>query len=48
MDRFKCSQEAISNAPSAWLVDCAASPSDYMLQAEIDLILLEIIRRGIA
>lgn len=45
MERFKRYQEAVSNVPTAWLVDCAASPSDNMRQAEIDLILLEITRR---
>ena len=45
MERFKRYQEAVSNVPSAWLVDCAASPSDNMREAEIDLILLEITRR---
>ena len=45
MDRFKRYQEAVSNVPSEWLVDCAASPSDNMRQAEVDLILLEITRR---
>ena len=46
--RYQRYQEAVSNVPTEWLVDCVIEPSDNMRQAEIDLILLEIIRRGIA
>ena len=45
MERFKRYQEAVSNVPTEWLIDCAASPSDNMRQAEVNLILLEIVRR---
>lgn len=48
MDRFKRYKEAVSSVNTEWLVDCVIEPSDNMRQAEIDLILLEIIRRGIA
>ena len=45
MERFKRYQEAVSNVPSSWLIDCALEPSDSMKQAHVDLILLEITRR---
>ena len=45
MERFKRYQEAVSNVNTEWLIDCAASPSDNMRQAEVNLILLEITRR---
>lgn len=45
MDRFKRYQEAVSNVDTEWLIDCALSPSDNMRQAEVNLILLEIVRR---
>ena len=48
MDRFKRYREAVSNVDTELLINCAITPSDNMRQAEIDLILLEIIRRGIA
>jgi hypothetical protein len=45
MERFKRYQEAVSNVPTEWLIDCAITPSDNMRQAEVNLILLEITRR---
>ena len=45
MERFKRYQEAVSNVPTEWLIDCAITPSDNMRQAEIDLILFEITQR---
>ena len=43
--RYQRYQEAVSNVPTEWLIDCAITPSDNMRQAEIDIILLEITQR---
>jgi prophage tail gpP-like protein len=49
MERFKDFQQLVSGfSDTEWLVDCAAMPSINMRQAQIDLILLEIIRREAA
>ena len=46
MDRFRDFQRLVFRFnDTAWLIDCAANPSEYMQQAHIDAILLEIIRR---
>ena len=46
MERFKDFQQLVSGfSDTEWLVDCAVIPSEYMQQAHIDVILLEIIRR---
>ena len=43
--RYQRYQEAVSNVPTEWLIDCAITPSDNRRQAEVNLILLEITRR---
>ena len=49
MDRFRDFQRMVHRfSDTAWLVDCAVNPSEYMQQAHIDIILLEIIRREVA
>ena len=49
MDRFKEFKQLVSGfSDTEWLVDCAVIPSEYMQQAHIDVILLEIIRREVA
>jgi hypothetical protein len=49
MDRFRDFQRMVHRfSDTAWLVDCAAQPGEYMQQAHIDVILLEIIRREVA
>jgi len=49
MDRFKDFQQLVTNfSDTGWLVDCAAMPSEYMRQAHVDQILMEIIRREAA
>lgn len=46
MDRFRDFQRLVSRfSDTAWLVDCAAKPGEYMQQAHIDVIILEIMRR---
>ena len=46
MDRFKDFQHLVSGfSDTDWLVDCAAKPGEYMQQAHIDVIILEIMRR---
>jgi hypothetical protein len=46
MDRFKDFQKLVSGfSDTDWLVDCAAKPGEYMQQAHIDVIILEIMRR---
>ena len=49
MDRFRDFQQLVSGfSDTEWLVDCAVMPSINMRQAQIDTILLEIIRRETA
>jgi len=46
MERFKNFQQLVSGfSDTDWLVDCAAMPSEYMQQAHVDQIVIEIIRR---
>lgn len=46
MDRFKDFQQLVSGfSDTDWLVDCAAMPSEYMKQAHVDQIVIEIIKR---
>ena len=46
MDRFKDFQQLVSGfSDTDWLVDCAAIPSDYVRQAHVEQIMLEIPRR---
>jgi len=46
MDRFKDFQQLVSGFnDTVWLVDAAAMPSEYMQQAHVDQIVIEIIRR---
>jgi hypothetical protein len=49
MDRFRDFKRLVHKfSDTAWLVDCAVNPSEYMQQAHIDVILLEILRRETA
>jgi hypothetical protein len=46
MDRFKDFQQLVTSfSDTDWLVDCAAMPSDYVRQAHVEQIMLEITRR---
>jgi len=46
MGRFKEFQQLVSGfSDTYWLVDAAAMPSEYMKQAHVDQIMIEIIRR---
>ena len=48
MDRFKDFQRLVHKfSDTGWLVDCAAMPSEYMQQAHVDQIVIEIIRREV-
>ena len=48
MDRFRDFQRMVHRfSDTTWLVDCEAKPGEYMQQAHIDVILLEIIRREV-
>ena len=46
MDRFKDFQRLVHKfSDTDWLVDCAAMPHDYVRQAHVEQIMLEITRR---
>jgi prophage tail gpP-like protein len=46
MERFKDFQQLVSGfSDTDWLVDCAAMPHDYVRQAHVEQIMLEITRR---
>jgi hypothetical protein len=46
MDKFTDFQCLVSRmTDTAWLIDCAAIPNDYVTQAHVDQIMLEVIRR---
>jgi len=46
MDKFTDFQCLVSRMTDTdWLVDCAAMPNDYVSQAHVDQIILEVIRR---
>ena len=46
MERFKDFQQLVSGFNDTdWLVDCAAMPHDYVRQAHVEQIMLEITRR---
>jgi hypothetical protein len=46
MDKFTDFKGLVSRMTDTdWLVDCAAMPNDYVTQAHVDQIMLEVIRR---
>jgi hypothetical protein len=46
MDKFTDFKGLVSRmTDTAWLIDCAAMPNDYVSQAHVDQIMLEVIRR---
>ena len=48
MDRFKDFQQLVSGfSDTDWLVDCVAMHSEYMKQAHVDQIVIEIIKREV-
>jgi prophage tail gpP-like protein len=46
MNKFNDFKKLVSGlSDTDWLVDCAAMPNDYVSQAHVDQIMLEVIRR---